>query len=730
MAFSGSATPGESNYRFLTDVAINEVLTHATLPLENTVELRNLTGGSVDIGGWFLSDSATVPKKFRLANGTTLATNGFALVLESQFNTGGTNAFTLDRARGGELWLSAADAGTNLTGFRTRVKFGAAEDGVSFGRFPVGGDTAFAAQSARTFGAANSGPLVGPVVIHEIMYHPPGGVAGATEFIELRNITGTPVDLFDPARPTNTWRLGDGIDFSFPPSTTLAANGYLLVVDFDPVADAAALASFRAHYAVSPAVPVFGPFTGQLNNGGETIELFKPDLPDGAFVPSVRVDKVSYRDSAPWPSGADGTGLSLQRRAASAYGNDAANWLAALPTAGGANNSSAIASPVIVQSPGSTNVFVNADVFLQAAATGSGPLAWQWRFNGHELSGATNASLYLEFLQNEDAGVYDVYAVNPGGPTFSAPAQVSVVQPPFVISGPPATYGTNGGSNVTFTVLAGGTGPFTYQWRFNGTDIPGATTPNYSLTNLVINQSGVYTLALSNIYGGTNVNTTLLVLIKPVITNHITGQTVLQGGTAVFTVLAGPDHPFVPLWYRWIRNGSGIATTAVPVLVLTNVQVSATIRVVVTNAASPTGTLSPTAGTVPLTMLADFDHDGIADLWEVQYGFNTNNAADALFDFDGDGMNNRDEYLAGTNPTNALSVLKLVLTATNANVLQFLAQSNVSYSVQARTNLSTALWTNLTNIGAQPGVRTIQVNTAVGPPLPQNYYRVVTPLVP
>ena len=84
-------------------------------------------------------------------------------------------------------------------------------------------------------------------------------------------------------------------------------------------------------------------------------------------------------------------------------------------------------------------------------------------------------------------------------------------------------------------------------------------------------------------------------------------------------------------------------------------------------------------------------------------------------------MHNRDEYLAGTNPTNALSVLKIVLTATNANVLQFVAQSNISYSVQWRTNLSTTLWTNVTNIGAQSGVRTIQVNTVQGPPRPQNY---------
>ena len=42
--------------------------------------------------------------------------------------------------------------------------------------------------------------------------------------------------------------------------------------------------------------------------------------------------------------------------------------------------------------------------------------------------------------------------------------------------------------------------------------------------------------------------------------------------------------------------------------------------------------------TVNLTVLADNDGDGAADLWEALYGMNTNNAADALLDPDGDRM--------------------------------------------------------------------------------------------
>ena len=74
----------------------------------------------------------------------------------------------------------------------------------------------------------------------------------------------------------------------------------------------------------------------------------------------------------------------------------------------------------------------------------------------------------------------------------------------------------------------------------------------------------------------------------------------------------------------------------------------------------------------------------------------------------------------------------MVLSATNANQLSFLAQSNLTYSVQWKSNLTSGLWTNLTNIGGQTGVRTIVVDTASAPAPagPERYWRVVTPSGP
>jgi hypothetical protein len=133
-----------------------------------------------------------------------------------------------------------------------------------------------------------------------------------------------------------------------------------------------------------------------------------------------------------------------------------------------------------------------------------------------------------------------------------------------------------------------------------------------------------------------------------------------------------------------------------------------------------------------LIVLADFDQDGMADVWETQYGFNTNNLADASLDFDGDGMNNRDEYIAGTDPVDPLSLLKLTLTTISSGLsgLEFVAQSNIAYTIQYRVNLTLAPWNKLTNIGAQSQVRTMQVDAPNLPAPAERFYRVVTPPAP
>lgn len=354
-AFPGSASPAASNYRLLTDILINEILTHTDSPYEDAVELHNPTAAPIDVGGWYLSNSRDHLTKFQIPNGVTIPAGGFLAIYEYQFNAGGPDAFGLNSAHGDEIWLSKAPGGIE-SGDRVFAQVGASLNGVAFGRVVTSDSVDYAAVTQPTFGvtfpaslthfrtgagAANASPMVGPVIVNEIMYHPPGGAGGSDEYIELFNNSGTAVNLFDPAYPSNRWKLGGGVEYAFPSGVSLAAGSYLLVVDFDPALDPAALAAFRTRYGISPDVPVYGPFSGNLDNAGDDVVLYRPDTPqqppspDAGFVPYVVADRVAYDDAAPWPAGSvDGGGDSLHRAAPVLYGNEPLHWVGATPTPG------------------------------------------------------------------------------------------------------------------------------------------------------------------------------------------------------------------------------------------------------------------------------------------------------------------------------------------------------------------------------------------------------------
>jgi hypothetical protein len=173
-------------------------------------------------------------------------------------------------------------------------------------------------------------------VISEIMYHPSVIQDELGEYIELKNRTGSAIQLFDSANPSNTWKFTKGIDYTFPTGVSIPAGGLILVVRTDPKV-------FRAVYPSVPAgVGVYGPFVNsELDNDGEKIELSRPSTPEpGGFVPYIRVEQVNYSDGThpvgndPWPTSADGGGQSLNRISTSSYSNDVRNWTAAAGTPG------------------------------------------------------------------------------------------------------------------------------------------------------------------------------------------------------------------------------------------------------------------------------------------------------------------------------------------------------------------------------------------------------------
>ena len=442
-------------------------------------------------------------------------------------------------------------------------------------------------------------------------------------------------------------------------------------------------------------------------------------------------DKVDYRDTAPWPAAADGYGASLHRLSSAAYGNDAGNWFAGTPTPGSAPGGGA--APQIIVPPANVQVLLGNNTGFSLGASGAN-LRYQWRAFGTNLAGATNAALVLNNVQYSQVGAYHAAVFNAGGSAVSAPATLAVLGP-VVITLHPTNQNVLPGTNVTLVASASGSGPVRYQWQFNGTNILNATNASHSFTgaNLTNHHGSFSVVASDSISSATSSNAFIYVLVKPGFVQGLAPFSVLQGSTFTLSVVATGAPP---IWYRWIRASAPFATTSVPFITITNYQVTTVptsqFRVGVTNAASPAGVFSPVAGNIIISMISDFDGDGLADAWEATYfgSSSTNSAANAARDSDGDGMTNLDEYRAGTDPTNALSVLKVIFTATNGNVLSFVAQTGLTYSVQWRTNLTAPAWTNLTSINGSPLVRTVTVNRATAPAGVERYFRVVTPLVP
>ena len=462
-------------------ILINEALSHADAPLVDSIELFNPSGSSVDVSGWFLSDEFANPKKYVLGPNTVIPPHGFLVLNEdTSFNqVGAANRFALS-SRGDSVWLFSGD-GQNLTGYAHGFDFGPAPNGVSFGRYAIStGEEHFVLQTSRTPGGANSGPLVGPLVISEINHH--AAAVGIDllpyqntmdQYLELQNITGAPVSLFDPANPNHTWRLSDAVDYSFPPTNVVVPpGGFILVIGFDPNRNAQETADFRERNGIPGTVPLFGPWSGDLAASGASIELTRPDAPEAdGSVPYIRVDRVDYSRGAPWPRGADGTGLTLQRLTAAAYGNDPANWVALTPSAGGSAAPSGIA-PSITSSPSSRVVPTYQPLLLSVTATGSAPLRYQWQVNGLDLAGATNSVLSISNFQPNLRGVWDVVAYNSAGSALSAPFTLTPRTGLRILSQTAGTFTPNG-TSTNLNVVIEGTGFLRYHWKFNGAEITG-----------------------------------------------------------------------------------------------------------------------------------------------------------------------------------------------------------------------------------------------------------------
>ena len=249
----------------------------------------------------------------------------------------------------------------------------------------------------------------------------------------------------------------------------------------------------------------------------------------------------------------------------------------------------------IMTQPQSLVAGQNQNASFSVVASGTAPLSYQWNFNGTAMSGDTNATLALTDVQTNQSGGYTVVVANSWGSVTSAVASLTVDVPPAITT-QPQSQAVAYGQNVSFSVAASGTAPFTYQWYFNGSSLGGgAQSSTLMLNNVHRSKAGNYTVVVANAGGSvTSVVATLAVYFPPGIQTQPQNLTVTQGQNASFAVVANGSPPFS---YQWDFDGTALSGATNDSLTLTNVQTAqgGSYTLVVTN---PVGSVTSQVATL------------------------------------------------------------------------------------------------------------------------------------
>ncbi len=268
-----------------------------------------------------------------------------------------------------------------------------------------------------------------------------------------------------------------------------------------------------------------------------------------------------------------------------------------------------VVAPFIQVPPQSVSGVVGQSISFSVTAIGTAPLTYRWSKDGNAISGAAAASFSIPSLQMTDAGSYSVLVTNSAGSVTSFAATLTVnaaLAGPTIVTQPAAQVVAGGGSAM-FSVAATGTAPITYQWRLDGTPIPGANSSSYTLPAVQAGQTGTYTVVVTNTAGSVTSNPVTLSIntaagTAPTITTQSTNQTVNAGSAVTFSVAATGT---APLAYQWRLDGIPIpgGTSSTYTLAAAQTGHSGAYSVVVSNAAgsvtSNTATLTVNAAIAP-----------------------------------------------------------------------------------------------------------------------------------
>ena len=250
-------------------------------------------------------------------------------------------------------------------------------------------------------------------------------------------------------------------------------------------------------------------------------------------------------------------------------------------------NSTSLPFTVTIANSPTPSIAVNSNTTIcngdSLVLTGSSNsyIAYQWYLNGGIINGATNQVYYAK-----SSGIYTLKANNSSGCLSAASSGVSITVNPSPGIPTITNTGTNNvcaGSSVNlYSSLAN-----SYQWKLNGSAIPNATSQSY-----IVNNSGNYTVSVSNSYGCTSSSSTSTITLinKTTPTVSASGNTTFCSGGSTQLNTSGYAS------YQWYLNGALIPGATSSSFIANN-QGSYTV-IGTTNEGCPSNTSSPLTVTV------------------------------------------------------------------------------------------------------------------------------------
>lgn len=222
-----------------------------------------------------------------------------------------------------------------------------------------------------------------------------------------------------------------------------------------------------------------------------------------------------------------------------------------------------------------------------------------WKKDGVIVPNATDRYLYLPNFSRALAGSYTAEVTHAGNTYTSRQILLSLADegqaPRFRTH--PISMNVTAGDSAGFDVYVEGERPFTYQWRKDGNDIPGATGSGYHLGSVLTSYAGDYSVVVTNRNDSVTSNVATLTVGDaaaggpPIILRHPASMTVttdsswLSIGVDVLNYWSGYS-------YQWYKDGTAIPSATSGTYYITHGQVTAShagrYKVVVTNASGST----------------------------------------------------------------------------------------------------------------------------------------------